>query len=421
MISAAIALAVAAITAGLIVERPAWWQAVVPLAVLGGIAPMIYAVNIRIVPVFSRRPWRYLWLVRAQVIAMLAGAWLVYAGRLAANDPLITAGSLAALASGILFMTNIGTLFGQPPTTPAPPLPYPGQKQVDRIAIAFTRASSIFLLIGLATGVALRFWEPDRGRWELVWAHAMLAGFMLTMASGVSYHVLSRWTGQPWRSLWPIKLHLLGTLIGLPLMLVALAFDIDWLFMIAGPLQAVAIALYLVAIVPLVLKMPGASRPAMLIAALFLFAGIFLGAWFAGHPAMGARLRLTHAGINLFGFAGLLISGVAYYLAPRFAGHPLRWPKLAEVQIALLGGGVLLGSTALGFRAYGEPHNAIILLAHALITTAFLLLGVMIAGAFFGHKSRATTTMVQIKRPSATGQRIVPVTPAPPREQIGRT
>lgn len=411
MILATIALAVAAFTTGLIVERPADWQAVVPLAVLGGIAPMIYAVNIRVVPAFSRRQWRNPRLVQTQVILMFAGAWLVYAGRISGNDPLITVGSFAALASGICFMANIASLFRQEAKGVAPPMPVPtassGQKQVDRVAIVFTRISSLFLLTGLTIGVVLRFWEPDRGRWDLVWAHAMLAGFMLSMASGICYHVLSRWTGRPWGSIWPLRLHLIGTLIGMPAMLIALAFDFERLFYLAGPLQAAAIALFLSTIVPFLLKLPGVVRPAMLIAALCLLVGVVLGSWFAIDPAIGARLRLTHAGINLFGFTGLLISGVGYYLVPRFAGHPLRWPRLAWVQAGLLTGGVLIGSAALAFRAYGHPNSAVILTAHGMIAAAFLLLGTLFAGAFFGHPATATTSTIQLQQaPGGRGQPI---------------
>jgi len=407
MIAATIALAVAAFTTGLIVDRPADWQAVVPLAVLGGIAPMIYAVNIRVVPAFSRRQWRNPRLVQTQVILMIAGAWLVYAGRIAGNDPMITLGSFAALASGICFMANIASLFRQEAKSVAPPMPAAnaGQKQVDRVAIVVTRISSLFLLTGLTIGVVLRFWEPDRGRWDLVWAHAMLAGFMLSMASGICYHVLSRWTGRPWGSIWPLRLHLIGTLIGMPAMLIALAFDFERLFYLAGPLQAAAIVLFLSTILPFLLKMPGVVRPAMLIAALCLLVGVVLGSWFAIDPAIGARLRLTHAGINLFGFTGMLISGVGYYLVPRFAGHPLRWPRLAWVQATLLAGGVLIGSAALAFRAYGHPNSAVILIAHGMIASAFLLLGVLFAGAFFGHPvTAATTSTVQLQPAGSRGR-----------------
>lgn len=397
MVAAMAGFATAAMTAGLLTERPAWWPAVVALAVLGGVMPMIFAVNIRVVPVFSRRQWRSLPLLRAQVGTLLAGAWLIYAGHLAGSDAAITAGSLLALAGGLLFMANIVRLFRQEPTTPAPPTPFPNQTEVDRIAVKFTRWSSIYLLLGLGVGVLLRFWEPDQGRWDLVWAHTMLLGFMMSMVAGTSYHVLSRWTGHPWRSVTPIRLHLLATVIGLPLMLLALATNHDTLFTIAGPLQAMAVILFLVTIVPHARRMPGVSQPAMLAAALFLVTGVTLGAWFAGHPEVGAWLRLVHAEVNLFGWIGLLIAGVGYYLVPRFAGRPLRWPRLAPVQLALVGGGTLAGSAALAFRAYGHLSPAAIIGSHALLAAGFALFGVLIAGTFFqASRTPATVSTIQI-------------------------
>jgi hypothetical protein len=185
MALAMLALGVAAITVGLTPFHPAWWPAAVQLAVLGGITPMIYAVNLRIVPVFSRRTWpREPWL-RAQVGLAIAGAWLVFAGIMAGWQAIAIVGNAAALAGGVLFASNIARLFRHPATLPAPPLPYPGQTGVDRLATWFMRLSLIYLLFGLTSGLAMHFWRLGSGRWDLVWAHAMLVGFFLTMVSGV--------------------------------------------------------------------------------------------------------------------------------------------------------------------------------------------------------------------------------------------
>jgi hypothetical protein len=181
MIAAMAGFAIAALTVGFVPDHPTWWRAAVSLAVLGGITPMIYAVNIRVIPVFSRRPWRSLTLLRVQVALMLAGAWLVFLGRFAPSKPALEIGSLLALASGLLFTANIVRLFKQPATAPAPPLPFPIQADVDRLAVKFTRWSGIYLQVGLIVGVITSFWTPKTGRWDLVWAHAMLVGFMLTI------------------------------------------------------------------------------------------------------------------------------------------------------------------------------------------------------------------------------------------------
>jgi hypothetical protein len=195
--------------------------------------------------------------------------------------------------------------------------------------------------------------------------------------------------------------------LGLPVMLLALATDQLVLFAIAGPLQAVAIGLLLVNIVPMVPALPGLTRPAVAGAMTMLLAGVSLGALFALDPALGARLRLVHAEINLFGWTGLLISGVAYYLVPRFAGQPLRWPRLAAIQLGVLGTGVVFGTLALGWRAYGNGPDAFVLVSQALVATGFLLCGIIVAGTFRSRQrsSGATAPLPVRMRPAmATGR-----------------
>jgi hypothetical protein len=402
MIAAMAGFAIAALTVGFVPDHPTWWRAAVSLAVLGGITPMIYAVNIRVIPVFSRRPWRSLTLLRVQVALMLAGAWLVFLGRFAPSKPALEIGSLLALASGLLFTANIVRLFKQPATAPAPPLPFPIQADVDRLAVKFTRWSGIYLQVGLIVGVITSFWTPKTGRWDLVWAHAMLVGFMLTMVAGTCYHVLSRWTGHPWRSVTPIRIHLIVVIAGFPFMLLALATNWTALFAIAGPLQAAALLLFLYNVTPLAARLPGKSKPAVLAAACCLAVGVSMGAWFANDAVAGARLRTAHAEINLFGWSGLLISGVGYYLVPRFAGRPLRWPRLAIAQLALLGGGIVIGATALAFRGYGHASAPAVLAAQSLVALGFVAFGAIIAGTFYaGRKSAATVSTIPLaKRPT---------------------
>jgi len=75
--------------------------------------------------------------------------------------------------------------------------------------------------------------------------------------------------------------------------------------------------------------------------------GIGLGAWFAIDRAQGALLRPLHAELNLWGWATLLIYGMAYHMLPRFAGRPLVRARLAALQSWLAIGGVAL--VALGW------------------------------------------------------------------------
>ena len=380
MTAAMLAFTVAALSAGLAMYHPSLWPAAVQLAILGGITPMIYAVNLRIVPVFSRRMWTRPTLLQAQVVLALAGAWFGFSGVALGLRDLAIVGSAAALAGGVLFIVNLQRLFRQPATLPPPPLPYASQTTVDRLATRFMQLSGVYLLFGLTSGLALHFWRLGSGRWELVWAHALLLGFFLSMASGVCYHAVSRWSGKEWRYIGLIRLHLAVIALGLPAMLHALATNDQRIFAVAGPLQAFGILLLLVNVAPLIPGLPQPTRTAFTGAAVLLLVGIALGSLFAVDPAIGARLRLAHAEINLFGWTGLLISGAGYYLVPRFAGHPLRWPRLAPVQLGALSAGVVLAVVALVWRAYGVGSPALLLLAQVLIASGFALFALLVAG-----------------------------------------
>ena len=400
MVVALIAFVVAVLAAGLSPSRPGWWQGAVSLAVLGAITPMIYAVNIRIVPVFSRRAWPGLGLLRLQVALAIAGAWVVFSGHIADRDGVVTAGSVLALAGGLLFMTNIARLFRRPVAPqPAPPLPFPAQAAVDKVATGFTRMAGLYLLVGLAVGLFMSAWPPESGRWELVWAHAMLVGFVISMASGVTYHVLPRWTTVRWRSVTSIRLHFLVTVVALPLMLVALATDRQFLFHLAGPLQAAAVALWIGNCLPFLRALPRLTRECFGAAFALLAIGIALGMSFAVDPAHGARLRLVHAELNLFGWAGLLICGAGYYLIPRFAGAPLRWPRLAPVQLATLVIGLVLSVVTLWLRSRGDDLTSLLLAAHILMAAGLGLFALIAAGTYRASRP-APAAAIQFTSPT---------------------
>lgn len=404
IVAAMAAFAVAALSAGLSAYRLTWWPAAVQLAILGGIVPMIYAVTIRIVPVFSRRSWPSEGWLQVQVAAAITGAWVVWASQIADWTAGLALGHGLALAGGLTHTLNIVRLFRQPAAqTPALPLPDPGQATVDRLATRFTRLAGMYLLVGLAIGAVTSLWIPSIGRWDLVWAHALLVGYFLSMAAGVCYHVLSRWTGRRWRWQWPIRLHLLLVAVGLPVMLMALATGWMPLFAIAGPLQALAVVLFLANIAPMLGGLPARTGVAIALAGTFLLAGVSLGAVFAIEPAIGARLRFVHAELNLFGWTGLLICGVGYYLIPRLLGRPLRWPRLATFQLACLVAGVLLSTAALAWRAYGDASPELILGAHVLVALGFVQFAMLIAlSARKGQDQRVTVAVpLRSTRPTA--------------------
>jgi hypothetical protein len=119
---------------------------------------------------------------------------------------------------------------------------------------------------------------------------------------------------------------------------------------------------------------PPVYRPfALLALAATLAAGIPLGVWllawlYLGVAAVPAEWILLHAHLQIFGFFGTLIMGVAQHLLPRFTGRPVsRSPFLPW----LLG----LQAAALALRIAGTAVSmpALVLTASLLQAGAFLL------------------------------------------------
>jgi hypothetical protein len=362
---------------------------------------MILSVNSRIVPVFSRRDWVSSRRVDAMVALAIAGGWIVFAGRAFDRGGLVTVGSAISFAAGVLFLFNIGQLFRQQPVVrPAPPLPFAQQAEADRVATNFTRLAALWLLVGLTVGLVVSIHTPDTGRWELVWAHAMLVGFAFSMASGVTYHVLPRWTNGRWRSIAALRLHWYVTLVALPLMVLALAIDSQTLFHMAGPLQAMVIALWIGNCLPFLRKLPRPTWIGLGAAMSALACGIALGMSFAVTPANGAWLRPVHAELNIFGWAALLIAGVTYYLAPRFAGSPLRWARLVPLQLGLTIGGLAASVALVWLRIYGHDAGVGVGLAHLVCAVGLALLGVMVAGTFASARQVQVAPIQLMRRPT---------------------
>lgn len=373
------AMGIAFLLAAYSQAHPFWWTASVQLAVLGGITIMIYGVNVQALPAHSGKQWRYPQLVALQVGAGIIGAWMAALGYGFRIDGWIQLGHLLAFTGAVLFLANLALLFSQPGERP-PRIPWDKrshQQKVDRLAIPFTMVSGLVVVIGTALGVELDHWTPQQGRWDLVWAHLMLLGFFFAMASGTSYHMLGRWASKEYTSLRLIQVQIIAFLIGLPTMTVALGWDIDWLFRVGAISMALAMICWAINIFPVLFALSPTVRLGIILALVFMLVGIGLGVAFAIDEGLGPRLRTTHVVSNLFGFAGLLISGFGYRYVPQLAGvKQMRWPSLEWPQLIVMAIACANGMLFMALRMYGhmEPEDMIwpgIVGAIAMLTFAF--------------------------------------------------
>ncbi|MCO5217113.1 MAG: cbb3-type cytochrome c oxidase subunit I [Thermomicrobiales bacterium] len=387
------AMGVAIFLAGYSQTHPAWWQASVHLAVLGGITIMIYGVNFNALPVHSGKPWRSEGLLALQLASAMLGAIICAWGYGHRLESWLMIGHLLAFAGAVLFQVNLVLLFTQPGERP-PRIPWDQrtqQQKVDRMAIPFTMVSSLVLMLATGLDLALDFWTPEQGRWDLVWAHLMLLGFFFPMASGTSYHILGRWAERDFRSLRLIRVQQISFLIGLPTMAIALGWDLDWLFLIGGPLMAVAMGCWAINLLPVAWRMSPAVRFGIVMAMIFMIVGVTLGVIFAIDPALGARLRTTHVMANLFGFAGLLMSGFGYRYVPHLAGQSdVRWPLLQAPQLILMVGGCAAGMVTMGLRMYGHIEPEIVMWATAPAALGMMLFAINAAATFMRSPQQTT-------------------------------
>ena len=118
----------------------------------------------------------------------------------------------------------------------------------------------------------------------------------------------------------------------------------------------------------------------------YLACGIGLGAWFALDRATGALLRPLHAELNLWGWATLLIYGMAYHMLPRFAGRAPRQPRLAAAQAWLAIASVALVAAGWVGVAGGLPLAQFVLVAGGALQVVAAALFALLIGDLLSKK-----------------------------------
>ena len=103
------------------------------------------------------------------------------------------------------------------------------------------------------------------------------------------------------------------------------------------------------------------------------------------------ELVQSHGQLQLVGFAGLFIAGMALRLMPRFAGRPLAYAALAPATVVLMGSGVALRSVA-PFFDQRVPHDVAFAAAGVLMLAGSVAFSAMILGTLLHSESKAEAT-----------------------------
>lgn len=137
-----------------------------------------------------------------------------------------------------------------------------------------------------------------------------------------------------------------------------------------------------------------ASLAAALIPGFALGAGIFLARIVETSPgAWQVAAGSAHGHAQIFGWAGLLVLGVAFHFLPRLAGTRLTHPRLGVIALGLLCAGIFgqMIVQPLGAETAGNPSHAIlVLLALAELAGAVLAIG-LIGRSLSQSGTRATS------------------------------
>lgn len=92
----------------------------------------------------------------------------------------------------------------------------------------------------------------------------------------------------------------------------------------------------------------------------WLGVGVTLGVAMAVHPEWGV-LRTAHVHINVVGFVGMMIFGVAYHVIPRFTGIPLRSPRIAATHFVIANIGLAIMVVGFAMRGMGKREGSLVL------------------------------------------------------------
>lgn len=72
-------------------------------------------------------------------------------------------------------------------------------------------------------------------------------------------------------------------------------------------------------------------RNFIIVSIVYLGISSLLGVGMLWNPSL-LSLKFVHSHLNMLGWVSMMIYGVGYHILPRFAGRPLKYPKMGELQ-----------------------------------------------------------------------------------------
>ncbi len=156
----------------------------------------------------------------------------------------------------------------------------------------------------------------------------------------------------------------------------------------------------------------------------YLLVGVAVGIGTSAGELDSFAGRFVHAHLNLVGFLGMFIYGVAYHILPRFNATPIKHPALVGVHFYAVNAGLVgmvLSALADGVYSTGHAHHAFVasgvLEAAGIVLFAYNIIPVLMEGGWLTVQPAPKPAFKPAVPPPAPA---APPAPSAPMEQVIR-
>lgn len=361
-------------------------RSLVTLALYGFILMMVFGKAYALIPSYFDRQLTIPWAPQIHAPFAILGAGLLAVAPLQAIPQSIAqAGSLLWLAGVVIFLGTIGltirdNLTGRETGTSAANA---ARRPVDRTANAFILIALAYLAVGsYEMAASYTVLPPIFDGYLPRTTHLLAAGTAVLLVFAVGFRLLPRFlvTHPSKRLLWLV----LPSGAIAPVILAAALPTGPW-FLVGALIESVAVTGFAAAYIDLFVRSDrtrvGFYGP--LAGVGFGLLGVGLGVWFAV-ATVSPELTTLHFRVNLAGFVGLTIIGIAFqFYPPNVSSLPGIGNRTAVIVLATITIGLLVETIAVVLPAsYVLASGLVESLGHLLVVVgAFLYVAVI--GALF--------------------------------------